>query len=109
VVDLVGWFSSAVLLATLAQQVLKQWREGSSEGVSRWLFIGQVTASAGFTIYSVLVRSWVFVVTNALIFLNALVGLAITLRHRRRAEAIARAGAPAPGRSPAARRSARRA
>lgn len=89
-VDLIGWLSSAILLATLVKQVVKQWREGSSEGVSRWLFIGQITASAGFTLYSALVSSWVFVVTNALILLNSLVGLAIVRRHRRRAGALAR-------------------
>jgi MtN3 and saliva related transmembrane protein len=97
VTDLLGWASSAVLLATLARQVHKQWREGTSEGVSRWLFAGQTTASIGFTTYSVLVGNWVFVVTNALILLNAIAGLLIVLRHRRRAR----------DRSPAAPRGAR--
>lgn len=99
--DLVGWLSSAVLLATLARQVAKQWREGTSEGVSSWLFIGQTTASAGFTVYSLLVRNWVFVVTNALILVNAIVGVLIVRRHRLRGRAAAR------GSSPGGRRSAR--
>jgi uncharacterized protein with PQ loop repeat len=85
VVDLIGWLSSAILLATLVRQVLKQWREGSSEGVSRWLFVGQIGASVGFTVYSVLVRNWVFVVTNVLILCDAVAGLVIVLHHRRRA------------------------
>ena len=96
--ELLGWASSAVLLATLARQVRKQWREGTSEGVSRWLFVGQTTASIGFTVYSLLLRNWVFVVTNALILLNAIAGLLIVRRHRRRA---------AGGTSPAAPRGAR--
>jgi MtN3 and saliva related transmembrane protein len=86
-VELVGWLSSAILLATLARQVLKQWREGTSEGVSRWLFLGQTAASAGFTTYSLLVRNWVFAVTNALILVNAILGALIVRRHRRRAGA----------------------
>lgn len=86
--DLLGWASSAVLLATLTRQVLKQWREGTSEGVSRWLFIGQTTASLGFTTYSILVRNWVFAVTNGLILLNALAGAFIVQRHRRRAAEV---------------------
>jgi MtN3 and saliva related transmembrane protein len=86
-VELVGWLSSAILLATLARQVLKQWREGTSEGVSRWLFLGQTAASAGFTAYSLLVRNWVFAVTNALILVNAILGALIVRRHRRRARA----------------------
>lgn len=87
VTDLIGWLSSAVLLATLVRQVRKQWREGSSEGVSRWLFVGQIAASAGFVVYSALVANWVFVVTNALILCDAVAGLVIVLRHRRRGQA----------------------
>jgi hypothetical protein len=33
--------------------------------VSKWLFVGQATASGGFLCYSLLVNNWVFVVTNA--------------------------------------------
>ena len=82
-VDAIGWASSAILVFTIAHQVLKQWREGTSKGVSTWLFIGQLAASLGFTIYSVLVKNWVFVVTNSLMVVNGLLGYAITLRHRR--------------------------
>jgi MtN3 and saliva related transmembrane protein len=79
----IGWFSSAVLVLTIGRQVLKQWQAGTSEGVSKWLFVGQITASTGFTIYSVLVRNWVFVVTNALMLCNALLGILIVFMHRR--------------------------
>lgn len=83
-IEAVGWISSLILVLTIAKQVYKQWHDGTSEGVSKWLFIGQMTASAGFTIYSWLVRNWVFVVTNALMLLNGLAGLFIVLHHRRR-------------------------
>lgn len=83
-IDAIGWISSFVLLLTLFHQVRKQWREGSSEGVSIWLFVGQIAASIGFTTYSVLVDNWVFVVTNALLLVNALVGWMIVLKHRKR-------------------------
>jgi MtN3 and saliva related transmembrane protein len=81
--EVIGWFSSFVLVLTIGKQVHKQWRSGSSEGVSKWLFVGQITASAGFTLYSVLVRNWVFVVTNALLLVSAIVGGLIVLKHRR--------------------------
>ncbi len=81
-VDAIGWASSFVLLLTIAKQVHKQWHEQTSEGVSKWLFVGQTAASVGFTIYSWLVENWVFVVTNFLLFLAALVGLAISRRQR---------------------------
>ncbi len=81
--EAVGWLSSAILLLTLSTQIAKQWRERSSKGVSRWLFLGQVAASSGFLIYSALVANWVFVVTNAFILVGALVGAALTWHHRR--------------------------
>jgi MtN3 and saliva related transmembrane protein len=83
-VEAVGWTSSAILVLTIGRQVFKQWNDGTSEGVSTWLFVGQMAASLGFLIYSLLVSNWVFVVTNALMVLNGLLGYAITIRHRRR-------------------------
>ncbi|MEO5768799.1 MAG: hypothetical protein ABIS92_10650 [Polyangia bacterium] len=73
-------------MLTIGKQVWKQWKEGASEGISKWLFIGQTAASAGFTTYSWLVRDWVFVVTNALMLTNGLLGYVILMKNRRRAE-----------------------
>jgi uncharacterized protein with PQ loop repeat len=84
-VEAIGWASSIILIATISKQVFKQWHDGTSEGVSKWLFIGQLAASAGFTVYSWLVRNWVFVVTNGLMMLNALAGYGITMLQKRRA------------------------
>lgn len=87
---LLGWASSVVLVLTIGWQVFRQWRSGTSAGVSRWLFLGQACASAGFTGYSLLIGSRVFVVTNALLLVAALVGLGIVEHHRRRGRANAR-------------------
>lgn len=98
--DVLGWLSSAILLLTIGRQVWKQWRTGLGEGVSMWLYIGQLAASAGFTLYSVLLENWVFIVTNALLMISALVGLYILLVHCRRQGARAGsavAGSAAPG------------
>jgi uncharacterized protein with PQ loop repeat len=92
--EAIGWFSSFILVLTISKQVYKQWKSGSSQGVSKWLFVGQITASVGFTVYSVLVGNWVFVVTNALMLVSAIVGGLILLRHRR-AERRGHRGAPA--------------
>lgn len=86
-IEAIGWASSGILVLTIAKQIYKQWQAGTSEGVSKWLFVGQLAASLGFTIYSILVRNWVFVVTNALMMMNALVGYAITMRQKRRLSA----------------------
>ena len=85
-IEAIGWVSSAILVLTIAKQVYKQWQEGSSEGVSKWLFMGQMAASLGFTLYSWLVGNWVFVVTNAVMLMNGLLGLLIVMHHRKRGQ-----------------------
>ncbi|MGH7230229.1 MAG: hypothetical protein ACREJU_02585, partial [Nitrospiraceae bacterium] len=62
----------------------RQWRQGSSKGVSKWLFIGQMTASSGFLAYSWLIHDLVFLFTNALMLLGSMTGLAIVYWHRQR-------------------------
>lgn len=105
--DALGWVSSLILLLTIGRQVWKQWRTGLGEGVSMWLYIGQIAASAGFTLYSALVGNWVFIVTNTLMLLSALAGLYILLFHCQR-DGDAADSAPA-GRAPAGRAAAGRA
>jgi uncharacterized protein with PQ loop repeat len=80
--DLIGWASSVVLLATLIRQVYVQSKTRSSAGLSKWLFLGQVTASMGFTIYSVLLHNWIYVSSNAAILITALVGEFLYLRNK---------------------------
>lgn len=80
----VGWFSSIVLLITIIRQIHKQWSQGDSKGVSKWLFIGQFVASVGFVVYSVMLKNWVFIATNALMAISAIVGLGIVYLHQRR-------------------------
>jgi MtN3 and saliva related transmembrane protein len=82
--EIIGWASSIILLATLIKQVYKQWKEGTGEGVSNWLFIGQVFSSIGFTIYSYLVGNWVFTVTNAILLVNNFIGLGLTFYLKRK-------------------------
>lgn len=86
--EAIGWISSVILVLTIGKQVYKQWQSNSSEGVSKWLFVGQVTASFGFLVYSALTKNAVFIVTNSLMLLNALVGLSIVWRHRRRRASV---------------------
>jgi uncharacterized protein with PQ loop repeat len=87
--ELIGWVSSVVLLLTIGRQVLTQWRTKSAAGLSRWLFLGQLSASSGFTIYSILLANWVFVVTNVALLVTAIFGQVIYLRNRKRPDAVA--------------------
>ena len=80
-IEVIGWISSFILLITLVKQVHKQWREKNSEGLSKWLFVGQLAASVGFVIYSYLIGSWVFVVTNVLLTINNVAGIYLYFRY----------------------------
>lgn len=84
VVQSIGWGSSLILVLTIGKQVVKQWRERTTTGVSRWLFIGQCAASSGFVAYSLLQRDWVFVATNALMLLSGFAGYVVLRINRRR-------------------------
>jgi len=82
--DVIGWSSSFVLLATIVRQVYTQWKTKSVAGVSHWLFIGQLTASAGFTFYSWLLRNWVFLFSNVALLATAIADQIIYQRNQRR-------------------------
>jgi MtN3 and saliva related transmembrane protein len=82
-IDALGWASSLVLLATIITQIRKQVQNRSAKGVSRWLYVGQTAASAGFAVYSALLNNWVFLFTNLALMLSALVGWALTLYFKR--------------------------
>jgi MtN3 and saliva related transmembrane protein len=95
--ELIGWLSAAVLLGTIGRQVYSQWRDGTSQGVSRWFFTGQLLASAGFLTYSWLLGNWVFVATNGLMLITALIGQWLYLRNQRRDAARTDVGHPSEG------------
>lgn len=82
IIEVIGWASSLILLATLVKQVYKQWKDRTSEGISKWLFIGQLCASIGFTVYSYHTGSWVFAFTNAMLTLNNIIGIALYFKYR---------------------------
>ena len=80
-IEVIGWLSSFVLLLTLIRQVKKQWEDKTSEGLSKWLFIGQLFASVGFTVYSYFVGNWVFTVTNGILTANNIIGIYLYFRY----------------------------
>ena len=81
--DIIGWTASAILVLTLSRQIYTQAHDDTARGVSRWLFIGQILASLGFVVYSWLVQNWVFIVTNSIILLTAIVGQIVIGRKAR--------------------------
>jgi len=81
--ELIGWASSLILLLTLGAQTRKLYRTRSNQGVSRWLYVGELAAAVGFTTYSALLHNAVYITTNALGVLTSLFGLGFYLRNRR--------------------------
>jgi uncharacterized protein with PQ loop repeat len=82
--DAIGWAAVAVLFATMAGQAWKEWRDRVKHGMSKWFFVGQVTASLLFITYSAMVGSTIFVVGNALVLAAAVAGGAILAYNRAR-------------------------
>lgn len=80
--EAVGWASSLVLAVTITKQVYKQWRDRTSEGISKWLFVGQLVASVGFTAYSFSTRNWIFLTSNSFMVLTNATGLFLYFRFR---------------------------
>ena len=74
---MIGWAAVAVLFFTMASQAWKQWRDRVKHGISKIFFIGQVTASTLFLVYSAMLGDTVFVVGNALVLVAAVTGGAI--------------------------------
>ncbi|MDQ3711909.1 MAG: hypothetical protein M3388_06790 [Acidobacteriota bacterium] len=82
--EIIGWVSSLILFLTVSRQIFKQWHEGTSEGVSIWLFAGQIVASTGFAIYSWMIWNPVFIFTNVSMILNGIVGFIVSLYFKKR-------------------------
>lgn len=81
--EMIGWIAAGLLLLTISTQVWQQWRSQSCEGVSPWLFVGQISASTAFVIYSYLLENLVFVLTNSVLLIAALLGQMLYLRNKR--------------------------
>lgn len=81
--EAIGWLSSFILGLTLSTQIYKQWKDKTSQGVSKWLFIGQVAAQIGFVIYSFALDNWVFLATNLMLLIVSFVGLWITFKFKK--------------------------
>jgi MtN3 and saliva related transmembrane protein len=71
-----------VLLATICRQVYSQWKSKATAGISRWLFIGQISASIGFIAYSYELHNWVFLFSNSAMLITAVVGEIIYVSNR---------------------------
>ncbi|MDQ7995567.1 MAG: hypothetical protein AAGC76_06915 [Luteibacter sp.] len=82
-----GWLASLILLGTIGRQIWRQAHAPTVEGVSKWLFIGQMAASLLYLVYSVLVKNPVFIASNAALLIAGITGQIIYLKRKHRDEA----------------------
>jgi MtN3 and saliva related transmembrane protein len=73
--EVIGWIGNISLITTMLVQSWQQWAARSTQGVSKWLFIGQLVASVSFLTYSVQLKNWVFVTSNLFPILTAVWGV----------------------------------
>lgn len=83
-IEYIGWFSSILLMITLALQLKKQYAEKTSAGVSKFLFVGQFFAESGFIIYSILIKNWIFAFTSSVLLIENCIGLYLTLEFKKK-------------------------
>lgn len=83
--SLLGWISSFILLLTLLAQLHRQWKERSALGVSKLLFVGQLAAQVGFSVYSFLLDNDVFLFTNLVLVFVSLSGVYLTYKFKNEA------------------------
>jgi uncharacterized protein with PQ loop repeat len=81
-----GWLASLILLSTIGRQIWRQAHSPTVEGVSKWLFIGQMAASVLYLVYSILVKNPVFIASNAALLIAGITGQVIYL-HRKHSAA----------------------
>lgn len=81
--DLLGWAASLILIATIVTQVRKQIRERTSQGVSIYLFAGQIVSSLGLIVYSYNLENWVFTFMNAVLLVANVTGFYFTQKFKR--------------------------
>ncbi len=77
-----GWIAAAILVVTLGAQVRKNWIEKKMKGVNPLLYWGQASASLCFALYSLSIDAWVFVISNVLGLVSAMIGIYLLYRYR---------------------------
>ncbi|MDZ3837710.1 MAG: SemiSWEET transporter [Rhodospirillales bacterium] len=84
---LVGLVAGLCSTSSFVPQVLKAWREGDTEAISKRMYIVTVSAFTLWIAYGVMIESWPIIVFNIASLLLSGGILVLKLRHSRRAAA----------------------
>jgi MtN3 and saliva related transmembrane protein len=84
---LVGLVAGLCSTSSFVPQVLKAWREGDTEAISKRMYIVTVSAFTLWIAYGVMIESWPIIVFNIASLLLSGGILVLKLRHSRQAAA----------------------
>ena len=97
---LLGTVAGVCTTGSFVPQLIKAWREGDTEAISKKMYIVTVTAFALWIAYGFLIESWPIVVFNVISLLLSGAVLYLKLRDGAADASSAELGDPARSRSP---------
>lgn len=87
IAGLVGIVAGICSTSSFVPQVIKVWREGDTQAISKKMYLVTVTAFSLWTVYGFLIGSLPIIVFNLLSLALSATILIAKLRHRRRRQA----------------------
>ncbi len=91
VASMVGFVAGMCSAGSFVPQVVKAWREGDTEAISKRMYVVTVSAFSLWIVYGVMIGSWPIIAFNAISLL--LSGAILALKMRKRKPAAARGAA----------------
>lgn len=91
--SMVGIVAGLCSTSSFVPQVLKAWREGDTEAISKRMYIVTVSAFSLWIVYGVMIESWPIIAFN--IASLVLSGAILVLKVRSSRRTVATAGSPA--------------
>ncbi|MBL8659196.1 MAG: SemiSWEET transporter [Rhodospirillales bacterium] len=85
--SLVGFVAGVCSAGSFVPQVVKAWREGDTEAISKRMYIVTVSAFSLWIVYGVMIASWPIIVFNTISLV--LSGAVLVLKVRKRRPAVA--------------------
>lgn len=90
--SMIGFFAGLCSASSFVPQVVKAWREGDTEAISKRMYIVTVSAFSLWIVYGVMIGSWPIIAFNTISLMLSGAILVLKLRTRRPAVADAATG-----------------
>lgn len=87
--SMIGYVAGACSASSFVPQVVKAWREGDTEAISKRMYVVTVSAFTLWIIYGVMIGSWPIIAFNAISLMLSGAILILKTRQRKPADGIA--------------------